>query len=489
MAWVAYSPALFEPLFFIDDGLYLSSVPRDGFTLKNILYVLTPTEKPVYLPLVDLTYLIDYAMAGWLNVDVNAWMRVVNVLWLGGSAWWVFRIFNLFSTKNQVSKVWGGLVSLLFFVHPLHAIPTVWIAARKDALVCFMGLGFVYEILRRQRTRALLFYTLAFTSKQSAYGLFLWVMAFDLFQYLQAFGLNRKILKPYSKAIAPFLFIFLAIFPLSFHLSSAHPRVNVFVFSQTLLTYLFYLMKVFVPYPLTHYYGRPPALNSFLTVCSFGLIGLGFAAVYWLGLQRKISDWCAGLIMLSFLAMWPYFSVFPAMLLINNSYAYTLVAPCLLLFVSVISGLKVKSNVIYGVIILLIAGSVIYSRVLTMEFCNPVMAFERNVNLYPNERFLRMRLAQAAHTEENYEMAQRLYLEILNQRMQQERKISIEAFDGLTDICTVEKDTACLNFLIGTATRNSHAFYCRHFLEKNIAVPYDFSPCLQKYPNDFRPPS
>jgi len=487
----AYSPSINEPLFFIDDGLYLSSVPRDGFTLKNLLYVLTPVTKPVYLPLVDLTYLIDLNLAGWFGVSENAWMRVVNMIWLAASAVWVLKIFNLrpghFQNTPDFSAVGMG-VAILFALHPLHAIPTAWIAARKDALVCFMGLGFVYQILKRRHARAFIFYVLAFASKQSAYGLFLWVLAAELFFAIKSLGINRKMTAFYLKTVAPFFLFFLVFFPLSFSLSSAHPRANVYVFPQTLLTYLFYVLKVFVPYPLTHYYGRPAALNLFLTIGSLAAIAAAFVLTYWLGFKEKISSWVALLGFFTFLAMLPYFSVFPAMLLINNSYAYTLVAPCLLLLFAGVSKMHFRKEVYITLFLVLIGSSVVYSRSLTKEFSEPIAAFERNVSLYPQERFLQVRLAQAAQSEGDLKLAKKIYLQILDQRMQEAHRISTEAFDGIADICASEKDSACVDFLVRTATRNTHAYYCRRLLEKNLPLAFNFDPCIKKYPGDFKTP-
>jgi protein O-mannosyl-transferase len=150
-----------------DDMIYVYENPWiQEWSLKNLMHIwfhFLPKEN--YHPLVFMTYLVEYSIAG-LNPGVyhvgNLIFHLANVLLL---LYWL-RLWN----KGMIVPL---LTALIFAIHPLHVETVCWISDRKDLLMTFFTLLCLiqYHFMRRGKGSQgllFLFFMAALFSKTSA---------------------------------------------------------------------------------------------------------------------------------------------------------------------------------------------------------------------------------------------------------------------------------------------------------------------------------
>ena len=491
--YLSFYPGLPAELFFIDDDITLSSVPEGNLNLKNLWTIWKPTPKPVFLPLNDFTFFIDFNLAKIFNIHPNKMMRLSNFFFLALSALMTSLLFS--NCKNL--PIVAFFLGLLFALHPLHVVPTLWIASRKDVLFCLLILTTVFLYTKRKLGLAFLAFLMAFFAKQTTYGLLFWILPYE-FLFLSKDKMERPtILLRLRKMLintSPFILATLIILPVSISLSTIHPSPMIFLWDKTYLLIQHYFLKVLWPYPITQYYPRPSGLSGFFTILSLLFLVILWVAPIFLFFKEKCSLWVASQILLAFALIQPYIITVPQVYYVNNAYAYAFIAPLLLVIFDFLwNGLK-KPIFQKSLTFLLLIGCLAcipYDQFLAQDFVNPVKAFERNNRFYPNDRFILTRLGHAAYFVGDKEKALLAFEKALKIRLKESGQISKDAFEGIKVICSQDKDFACLESLGILAAKNSRPYYCQD-LEKwlkqlSLTDQVNLKPCYQKFLNESSP--
>ncbi|MFD0862339.1 tetratricopeptide repeat protein [Sungkyunkwania multivorans] len=144
---ICLSPTLFNHWVSWDDPTYLLTNPliRD-LSFEGIKKIFTTEQiAGAYVPLVVLSWAIDYALGG-LDPTVfhitNLIIHLFNVVL-------VFYLAFILSKRRWVAFA----VAVLFGMHPMHVEAVAWITARKDLLYTFFFLGalVVYHAYNQKR--------------------------------------------------------------------------------------------------------------------------------------------------------------------------------------------------------------------------------------------------------------------------------------------------------------------------------------------------
>jgi hypothetical protein len=178
LAALAHWPAIdggfiSDDLRYIADNEALKAIPLAQFWLV----FMTATVPDEYLPLRDLSYLIDFNLSGLETRGYhlhNLLLYALDILVLGRAA---RAVLDLMDWGEENREAVAFLAALLFAVHPAHVEAVAWIAGRKDLLAnLFMGLSLWAfarafagnEVQRRLYALALLAYGAALLSKSAA---------------------------------------------------------------------------------------------------------------------------------------------------------------------------------------------------------------------------------------------------------------------------------------------------------------------------------
>jgi hypothetical protein len=128
------------------------SPPRNGETVSG-------------RPLLNLSFAVDYAIAGtntWIYHATNLVIHVLNGLLLLGI---LGRTFSLPVLRPQLGKAAGGLalvIALLWVLHPLQTESVTYIVQRAESLAAFFYLLVFYCVIRGiESARYALWYILA----------------------------------------------------------------------------------------------------------------------------------------------------------------------------------------------------------------------------------------------------------------------------------------------------------------------------------------
>ncbi len=119
----------YEPIAALDDGHYVFINPNLGFSPEQLLGLLRDPVAGLWTPLPQLTYLVDYAIAGY-----SPW-----VYHLGNILWHLAGIACLWQLLRALGLRWGTAfwVALIYAIHPQRVESVVWIAERKDVVSAF----------------------------------------------------------------------------------------------------------------------------------------------------------------------------------------------------------------------------------------------------------------------------------------------------------------------------------------------------------------
>jgi len=153
---VAFSPAFSNQFTNWDDPVYVTDNPLirslDWSSIASMFSIGTITQIHHYVPLVLLSYSIEYQLAG----PNPAVFHGTNVVLHGIGAILVFWI--VFQLSESLS--FSLFVALLFAVHPLRVESVAWVTERKDMLsgVTFFGalLAYVFYLRRNKKKLFLL---------------------------------------------------------------------------------------------------------------------------------------------------------------------------------------------------------------------------------------------------------------------------------------------------------------------------------------------
>lgn len=145
---LVYSNSLVNGFNFDDDYLIIDNTAVHGFSLDNITRIFTTASNGLeYLPVRDLTYLVDFAFWGLNPFGYHLANLIYYILFC--TALYLFLTRLLARASSSPASI-AFLSSLLYAVHPVHVESVAGIAQRKDLL---SGLFFLLSLSAYLRFR------------------------------------------------------------------------------------------------------------------------------------------------------------------------------------------------------------------------------------------------------------------------------------------------------------------------------------------------
>lgn len=283
LAFAASWPALSGDLLSWDDVRYVTQNEHIR-SFASVPYVFSHVLFEAYHPLHLVSYMIDYALWGLWPTGYH----VHNVALFTIGLVLLSRLLMLLGA----GRLWSFLLAALFALHPLHVEPVVWITGRKEILcfLFFMAGAVTYMGAERWRSTrgalVILFFLLALLSKSHAVVFPLFLLGIDLFLRKRSF--RESLVRQLPLALFALVFSIL-VFSLWHENELARPRPASPAAHAALVaeTYLFYLRKLFVPFPLSPVY---PILRDPVLALSSAAAAAAFAVLTWLA-ARSRSGW------------------------------------------------------------------------------------------------------------------------------------------------------------------------------------------------------
>ncbi|MDB6059180.1 MAG: hypothetical protein JWO95_3024, partial [Verrucomicrobiales bacterium] len=298
------------PLLDIDDPDYvvLNTNVRAGLTWQTFRWAFNIGYAANWHPLTWLSHMADCEFFGMLPGQIHGTggHHLINLLLHTGSSVLLFGLLH-----KLTRRLWASaLVAALFAIHPLHVESVAWVAERKDVLSTFFLMltlcGYSKFAVSEGTGRKIIFYLL--TAIAYACGLMskqMLVSAPILFLLLDAWPLNRFYpnrntnlnfsLRPLTSLVVEKIpFILMAIgasIAVVLAQGSGGAISTRILFSNrlnnALVTYVIYLVDMFYPHNLAHYYPHE-AYNwqAIDIIGSVAILGAITAASLWLVRSR-----------------------------------------------------------------------------------------------------------------------------------------------------------------------------------------------------------
>lgn len=264
ITFFCFYPSLENDFVDWDDYSYiLQNYKIKTLSINRIKEIFTTTHYGGYEPLTELTFSIIYYYAKenpFYYHLINLIIHILNVIL-------IFYLF-LILTKNQVISF---IVSILFAIHPLHVESVAWISELKDVLYSFFFLlSLIFYLKYKERTHArILFYILSsvfyiFSLLPKPQGLLLPFLLF-IFDYFISEKIEKKLF--IEKLSYLFIFTIFFIILISGYKTNTggekligQTKINFF---NGTYSFLFYLIKCFLPFKLSNIYPHPKLISRF----------------------------------------------------------------------------------------------------------------------------------------------------------------------------------------------------------------------------------
>ncbi len=269
----------------VDDDIYVYENPyiKTGLNLKSIQWAFTTNRVGQWIPLTWLSLMLDYELYG-LNPAgyhaTNLLFHIINVLLL-------FFIFFRMTGKVRQSAFVAGL----FALHPLHVESVAWVTERKDVLSTFFWMLAIAAYIFYAEKPGIKRYLPVFAaficgvlSKPMVVTLPFAALLLDFWP------LNRLKKVKTSFLILEKLPLFAASFALSIiNLASHYARGSLqtteslplfFRAGNALVSYVTYIMKMFIPVKLSVFYPHPGASLALWKSAGAGLILIAITLLF-----------------------------------------------------------------------------------------------------------------------------------------------------------------------------------------------------------------
>jgi tetratricopeptide (TPR) repeat protein len=284
---LTFAPLLHNGFVNYDDIDYVTAnaVVQQGLSIKGLIWAFTSNQTGNWHPLSWLSHMLDVQMYG---LNPAGHHLTSFVLHLGNA---LLLLAFLLRLTGFVGR--SLIVSLLFALHPLHVESVAWVAERKDVLSMFFWLLTMGAYLRYcsspRLTRYLVVVTLfafGLMAKQMLVTLPFVLLLIDYWQLNSTFVKNSDLITSPSRTIQ-FLFLEkLPLFAMSIVMSyiairtqnAAGALSDAVTFplqlrvGNSILSYLKYLEKMFLPIKLAVIYPFDPAALSVVKVCAAGCL-------------------------------------------------------------------------------------------------------------------------------------------------------------------------------------------------------------------------
>jgi len=259
-----------------DDPIYVTNNVniRNGLSKESIVWSLTAECGANWHPLTVLSHIVDCELFG-LNPGAH---HLVNLLYHVLNTLLLFYIFH-----KMTGAFWRSIfVAVIFAIHPLRVESVAWISERKDVLSTFLVLLTILAYIKyaekptiAKHLLVISFFALSLTAKPMAVTLPFLLLLLD-FWPLKRIKPGRKndkretAAKPVLKKV-PLMQLLIEKIPL--FILAILSGVITYLYQKdagtitrwdlmprlanSLYSYLFYLIKFFVPYKLAPYYPYP----------------------------------------------------------------------------------------------------------------------------------------------------------------------------------------------------------------------------------------
>jgi protein O-mannosyl-transferase len=254
--FIVYLPSLGNGFTNWDDGLYVTHNPL--LRHPTVAAILTTPVAGNWHPLTIWSYVLNFRTSR-LDPSPYHWLNLL--LHLANTAL-VFAFVNGLAPGRRWTRV---MTSLLFGIHPMHVESVAWIAERKDVLYAFFYLIGLLAYLRYIGSlrpgwlvATFMAFALSAASKPAAIVFPLTLVAIDFYRRRPMDG--GAILEK-----GPFLFVSSVVLMLTYRaqigaeainredIGPVFPRILVACFGV-----MMYVVKLFVPVPLSAVYPYPP---------------------------------------------------------------------------------------------------------------------------------------------------------------------------------------------------------------------------------------
>jgi protein O-mannosyl-transferase len=244
-----------------------------------------------YHPLTIITLAFNYAIS---QLDATSYLVVNLVLHLLNTY-----IVYLFIFRISRRKIWAAAITALIFgVHPMHVESVAWVSERKDVLYTFfllLSLLQYWKFLEYKNNRSLylclLFFILSILSKPAAIILPLLLLLLD---YWHGRSFSKKIILEKI----PFLLISIlfAIITVKLQSRTAISGLDLFplwtrFFFATYVN-MIYIVRFFVPYPMSAFHPYPSPRDLGLAVQLSPLFMLALLSLVWYLRKNKLVVFC-----------------------------------------------------------------------------------------------------------------------------------------------------------------------------------------------------
>jgi lipoprotein NlpI len=258
---IAYFNTLGNDVLSWDDTHYVSQY---DILPSGIEQIFTTTYMDMYQPLTVLSFWLDHKIWGDNPLPYHLSNLLLHLL----NTVLVFIFVALLCRNNMIASI----TAALFAFHPMHVESVAWISERKDLASSFFALlaliSYVYFLARQKTGRyiaiTLVFYVCSLLVKPQFVLLPFILMLIDFYQ-------KRKGTRVYLEKI-PFIIVMLGFMTIGFLVQKGIGLTVVGYENYTVIDrlffasygFLFYIYKMFIPYPLSGFYAFPEKSQGFL---------------------------------------------------------------------------------------------------------------------------------------------------------------------------------------------------------------------------------
>jgi len=252
-----YSQTLHFDFVNFDDPDYVTnnSHVRQGITANGIEWALTSGEAANWFPVTRLSHMLDVQLFG-LSAGLH---HLSNVLFH------IFATLLLFAFLNRATGArWpSAFVAFVFALHPLHVESVAWVSERKDVLSAFFWFLALWAYVRyaerpgpSRYLLVLLAFCLGLMSKPMIVTLPLVMLLLDVWPLRRRSWLLREKL--------PFFALSLGAAIATYAVQSSAGAAEALQIAlglrieNALVSYLLYIVKMFIPQGLAVFYPYPP---------------------------------------------------------------------------------------------------------------------------------------------------------------------------------------------------------------------------------------
>ena len=396
-AYVVHNPTIQSPITAIETFGAPTAIDKGEFYWQ------------VYRPIVPVVYSLIHALFG-LNPFgfhlVNVLLHALNAILL----FLLLRKLNLTLLAALFSAAWWAL-------HPVHVESVQWISGLDDVLGPTLALAAILLTFNKKYVHALLCYTLALLTKETAIMAIVPLFALEWFRHP---GVVGQKLRRASLVTLPFVAPAAAYVLLRFVLIGLQQDATYWGGSlqSTALTmskaFLVYVRLIFVPVQLRINYLFPVETGVSLAV-ALGLAALALCLAVIIYTYKKAPLICAGLVWF-FAFLFPVSNLLPIFALVGERFMYLPLAGLALVLADLGSRIRnvKKPMLVAGVLILatLAALSVIRIGV----WCDEERFWQDIVRKEPEILGYKTNLAVFYAKQQKYDLAEPLFREVFEKR-------------------------------------------------------------------------